>query len=299
MSMVFFPPRKQSEKITVANSNTNDSYSISLENSSYSNCQFLEQPCSCCNSTISSGKMVSNSSFTYTDNSDSSISSYQHSDSQTKGSFNCSDDQVPAVHTVPKHLSMISIKTTSKPRRKGCKGHTRLCVMITFCLFVLGAIAAFICMPRTPLVSMSGIAESLSGPPEWTSPPSMRATWQINVTLDNRNNWVPTHLTKLDFDMIDSLTLVKFAWATTAPIVLAPGSITPISLVIHVSYQAADVTNPTFQNLYNACGPLSETKKEKPSLNVLLKVYFHIFGILWTPLVTATPYIGGVLCPSN
>ncbi|OBZ86114.1 hypothetical protein A0J61_05842 [Choanephora cucurbitarum] len=208
-------------------------------------------------------KTLSNSSFTDTDNSESisSHSSYQQSNKKVPFSS--------AIDRLPQHDSLETIKTTRQ--KKDCGSHARLWVMLTFCVFVLGAIAAFVCMPRTPLVSMAGTAESLSGSPEWTSAPSMRATWRINVTLDNRTNWVPTHLTKLDFEMVDSLTLVRFAWATTGPIVLSPGSITPVSLVIHVNYQTADVTNPTFQNLYNACGPLSETKKEKPSLNVLLK----------------------------
>ncbi|KAI8364839.1 hypothetical protein EDC96DRAFT_510562 [Choanephora cucurbitarum] len=277
---------------TITNCHSIDSYVTDTEANSDLNCQYLEEPCSCCNSTISSGKTLSNSSFTNTDNSES-ISSHG---SNKKTPFSLKEPTLP-IYRLPQQDSLRTIKTT-RQKEKGCGRHARLCVVLTFCVFVLGAIAAFVCMPRTPLVSMAGTAESLSGAPEWTSAPSMRATWRINVTLDNRPNWVPTHLTKLDFEMVDSLTLVNFAWATTGPIVLSPGTITPISLVIHVNYQTADVTNPTFQNLYNACGPLSETKKEKPSLNVLLKVSFHIFGILWTPLVTATPYNGGVLCPS-
>jgi hypothetical protein len=114
---------------------------------------------------------------------------------------------------------------------------------------------------------------------------------------------------------VDSLTLAKFAWASTpSTLELAPGTISPISLTFNVNYQAADRTDPTFQNLYNACGPLSESK-QRPALNVLLRVttplppiciYIYIYitllmnnigGIVWTPLVTATPYTGGILCP--
>ncbi|KAL9548847.1 hypothetical protein MBANPS3_005485 [Mucor bainieri] len=192
------------------------------------------------------------------------------------------------------------------------RAHSRLCVFFFFFICVLGAIATFFCWPRTPRVSMGGGADSLSGAPDWwagerqplpapdtpiPSRPSLRATWQINVTLDNRDNWIPTHITKLDFVIVDSLTLAKFAWASTSSALeLAPGTISPVSLTFNVNYQAADRTDPTFQNLYNACGPLSDSK-QRPALNVLLRVSFHIFGIVWTPLVTATPYTGGILCP--
>ncbi|CEP11299.1 hypothetical protein [Parasitella parasitica] len=205
------------------------------------------------------------------------------------------------------------------PSRFGCcccrsRAHSRLCVFFFFFICVLGAIATFFCWPRTPRVSMGGGADSLSGAPDWwagerqplpppdtpiPSRPSLKATWQINVTLDNRDNWIPTHITKLDFVIVDSLTLAKFAWASTSSaLVLAPGTISPISLTFNVNYQAADRTDPTFQNLYNACGPLSDSKA-RPALNVLLRVSFHIFGIVWTPLVTATPYTGGILCPTK
>jgi hypothetical protein len=135
---------------------------------------------------------------------------------------------------------------------------------------------------------MGGGADAISGPPDWwagerqplpapdtpiPSRPSLRATWQINVTLDNRDNWIPTYLTRLDFVIVDSLTLSKFAWASTASsMVLAPGIISPLSLTFNVNYQAPDRTDPTFQNLYNACGPLADSTAKRPALNVLLRV---------------------------
>ncbi|KAI9469669.1 MAG: hypothetical protein EXX96DRAFT_587034 [Benjaminiella poitrasii] len=188
--------------------------------------------------------------------------------------------------------------------------------MFVFCLFsflMVGGVAAFFCWPRTPRVSMGGGADSLNGRPDWwngqrtplppadapiPSRPSLQATWQVNVTLDNRDNWIPIHVNQLDFVMVDSLTLAKFAWAsTTSGLDLMPGVISPLSLTFNVNYQAADRTDPTFQNLYNACGPQVDGKTQRPALNVLLQVYFHIFGVMWTPVVTATPYTGGILCP--
>ncbi|KAL7326766.1 hypothetical protein PS15p_209051 [Mucor circinelloides] len=256
----------------------------------------------------------------------SSCSPYKHSPQSKYPNKQRKTDRSADYNAVmPTSNTMKSLAATSSTnqqnrngRRRPCccccrsRAHSKLCVFFFFFICVLGAIATFFCWPRTPRVSMGGGADSLSGAPDWwagerqplpppdtpiPSRPSLRATWQINVTLDNRDNWIPTHITKLDFVIVDSLTLAKFAWASTpSALELAPGTISPISLTFNVNYQAADRTDPTFQNLYNACGPLSDSK-QRPALNVLLRVSFHIFGIVWTPLVTATPYTGGILCP--
>ncbi|GAN07855.1 hypothetical protein MAM1_0179c07359 [Mucor ambiguus] len=251
----------------------------------------------------------------------SSCSQYKnnkHFNKQHKSTAADYNAVMPTSNTMKSLAATNSTSQQNRNRRRPCycccrsRAHSRLCVFFFFFICVLGAIATFFCWPRTPRVSMGGGADSLSGAPDWwagerqplpspdtpiPSRPSLRATWQINVTLDNRDNWIPTHLTKLDFVILDSLTLAKFAWASTSSALeLAPGTISPISLTFNVNYQAADRTDPTFQNLYNACGPLSDSK-QRPALNVLLRVSFHIFGIVWTPLVTATPYTGGILCP--
>lgn len=166
---------------------------------------------------------------------------------------------------------------------------SRTIVFSIFSIFVLGAITAFFCWPRTPRISMGGGAISVNGiPPDWwagerlpveaqdntilPSRPSLRGTWQINVTLDNRDNWIPTHIRSLEFVLMDSLTLAKFAWASSPSMVLHPKTISPLSLTFNVNYQAPDNTDPTFQNLYTACGPLKSPNSQRPALNVLLKV---------------------------
>ncbi|KAG0166217.1 hypothetical protein DFQ30_007449 [Apophysomyces sp. BC1015] len=183
-------------------------------------------------------------------------------------------------------------------RRQRCLGG-RICVFIAFLAILLGGIAAFICWPRTPLVWMSGGAEAVNDPADWgpDTHPWLHATWQVNITLDNRQNWIPTHLTKLEFDIADSLTLRKFAWSKAGPLTLAPQTITPLRLVFDVNYDTSTLTDTTFQNLYHACGP--QKMGTPPALNVVLHVAFHIFGIPWTPTVTVTPPTGGFLCPAN
>lgn len=166
---------------------------------------------------------------------------------------------------------------------------SRTIVFFMFSIFILGAITAFFCWPRTPRIYMGGGATAVNGiGPDWwagerlpiseqdntiiPSRPSLRGTWQINMTLDNRDNWIPTHIRSLEFVLMDSLTLAKFAWASSSTMILQPKTISPISLTFNVNYQAPDNTDPTFQNLYIACGPLKSPNSQRPALNVLLKV---------------------------
>jgi hypothetical protein len=180
----------------------------------------------------------------------------------------------------PTNPPVFTQQAEQKKRQLPGSRSSRLIVFFIFTICVFGAIAAFFCWPRTPRVSVGGGADSLSGPPDWGAEKrSLKATWQVNVTMDNRDNWIPTHLNRIDFIIVDSLTLIKFAWATSVgPLVLAPGTITPISVIFNVNYQAPTIIDPTLQNLYNACGPeVPKEMSQRPALNVLVRVGFFFF----------------------
>lgn len=247
----------------------------------------------------------------------SSISSSCHSISEGSICSHCSVHEKQETHlkkikTTPAHTTIIepitiTTKSITSTKNQDIINHnrsrcccfrknstSRMIVFLIFFIFVLGAITAFFCWPRTPRISMGGGASSVNNePPDWwagerlplsaqdntviPSRPSLRGTWQMNVTLDNRDNWIPTHIRSLEFVLMDSLTLSKFAWASASTMVLQPNTISPISLTFNVNYQAPDNTDPTFQNLYNACGPLKTTNDQRPALKVLLKVNIFFF----------------------
>ncbi|KAI9009978.1 hypothetical protein CLU79DRAFT_891390 [Phycomyces nitens] len=213
------------------------------------------------------------------------------SDYESNGSAHPSSDTVSLSHK-SKH-------TINK--RKCCRGAraSRICVIFAFIFFILGAIAAFFCWPRTPLVSMGSAVESGDDPVNWGTDqhPMLHSSWIVNATFDNSQNWIPTHITGLDFYMKDSLTLRQFGWGTQGPMVFAPRKIISQQLRLTVEYSASSTTDPTFQNLYRACGP--QKKGDPPSLNVVLHMSFHFWGIMWVPTVAITPPTGGFICPLN
>ncbi|KAI8393750.1 uncharacterized protein BYT42DRAFT_609519 [Radiomyces spectabilis] len=197
--------------------------------------------------------------------------------------------------------SIVSEVPTSDLKSNRQRLWARVCVFSMFIICVLGAVAAFFCWPRTPLVILGGRADNVAVTrwiPENTHA-TMRATWQVNVTLDNRENWIPTHITRLDFALMDSLTLKKFAFGSISSIVLPPRRLINLPVVFNIDYAPVLMGNdPTMQNLYNACGP-QKAGAPSPALNVVLHVAFHIFGIIWVPTVAATPPTGGFLCPPS
>ncbi|KAI7872021.1 hypothetical protein BDF14DRAFT_1755381 [Spinellus fusiger] len=197
--------------------------------------------------------------------------------------------------------SFIMEEDMEKRKRKCCHRSrvSRACVIFAFIFIALGSIAAFFCWPRTPLVTMGNAIVSGDDPTSWgiEQRPSLRSTWLVNVTFDNNQNWIPTHLTKLGFNMMDSLTFRQFAWGVHGPMVFQPRKITSFQLKLTVDYSVASAIDPTYQNLYKACG--TQKNGENPSLNVILHMDFHFFGFMWVPTLSITPPTGGFLCPLN
>lgn len=246
-------------------------------------------------------EMKSSSTISFSSSSNCSSTCQHHSGNKNEYSSEASKQNLYHKNTIQpigsdtKSMTSSSSKKKNKTRPKySCfrsNATSKISVFFIFFIIVLGAATTFFCWPRTPQVSMGGGVVYSSTPPDWwagTRQPipsfvsssqdipvtrtSLRATWQINVTLDNHDNWIPTHIKSLDFVLMDSLTLAKFAWASTGMMDLQPGVVTPLSLTFSVNYQAPDHMDPTFQNLYNACGPLKSPNDQRPALNVLMKV---------------------------
>ncbi|KAI9301509.1 hypothetical protein BJ944DRAFT_271408 [Cunninghamella echinulata] len=189
-----------------------------------------------------------------------------------------------------------------KKRKKGCGCLTKSSVFCLFFIILFGGIAAFICWPRTPLLIIPSHAERL-GQTTWGTTPDKRpwveANWLMNITLDNRENWIPTHISKIDFTMLDSSTQQSFATATLDAFVLPQQMITIIPNVpFQLHYSARSESDTTFQNLHRSCSAQPNSDDNgKQALNMNLKVVFHFLGISWSSIVIASSSYGQFACP--
>ncbi|KAL0076561.1 hypothetical protein F4703DRAFT_1965354 [Phycomyces blakesleeanus] len=215
------------------------------------------------------------------------------------------------------------------------RGHCRhrawvICVFLG--LLVAGLVVSFI-WPRIPLMRIEGASATLSAKITQTRQNdrvgnvAFESEWLVNITVDNRHNYLPTRLTRLQVVAKDSLTGLVIGKgvhnndATPEPIILPERRISMIQVPVHLNYQARDASDTTFVNLVNACFSQSVTSSENDANNTLtpsqtiipvsiqqhresLQLHFwmtlSITGLDWTgyrPTVIATPASGGFACP--
>ncbi|KAI9254440.1 hypothetical protein BDA99DRAFT_540199 [Phascolomyces articulosus] len=205
-------------------------------------------------------------------------------------------------HPVRKEQTTLSMEMARRKKKKPRRRYQQRWCHVLFSMITLvllaGGLTAFFCWPRIPHLIMDDNAQSLYAPTDWGQDnlASLRATWLLNVTFDNTQNWIPTHIHAMELFLVDALYQDKQFGMATESITLPPRISTLQQMVFHVSYDAASVEDPTFQNLYNACGP---KKIGTPSdLAVEIQGQLHIRGLAWSQYVKATPSTGKFLCPT-
>ncbi|KAG1472593.1 hypothetical protein G6F56_001448 [Rhizopus delemar] len=198
-------------------------------------------------------------------------------------------------------------------RKSGCG--RRLWVIFVFLFLIAAAVIIGYIWPRTPLMRIDGASLTTTPKISETKQSAMvgnvafESDWLVNITVDNRQNHVPTRLTQVQVVTKDALTglmIGKGLYNDENPLVLPPNAITKIQIPIHVDYQARDSTDTTFMDLIRACSP--KYSLNDPSLptgqHEALPLHFwitlHFLGLDWlkyNPTVIATPATGGFVCP--
>jgi hypothetical protein len=193
----------------------------------------------------------------------------------------------------------------------GCLGR-RMCVMMTFCILVLLIVLGFVLWPRTPLIRIEGASETVPAQVTQTKQGekmgnvSFQSQWLLNITVDNRCNYLTTRLNRIKIIAKDNLTGLMIGKGTDnsqespTPIYLPGHIISTIQLPVSVNYQARDSSDTTFSNLNRACISKSNGTRESLSLHFWFTLY--IFGLDWTnyrPTIIASPANGGFLCPQT
>lgn len=211
----------------------------------------------------------------------------------------------------------------SLAKKRGCG--RRGWVFFTFLSLIVAVLIAYFLWPRTPLMRIEGA--SLTTPAKITETRqgvmvgnvAFESEWLVNITVDNRQNHVPTRLVQVQALAKDALTgmIIGKGLHNDDPnpehIVLAPNAISTIQLPIRVDYQARDSTDTTFVDLSKACSPQHmipfntpensvSTTNQREALPLHFWITLHFFGLDWLgykPTVIATPATGGFACPQS
>ncbi|KAI8348024.1 hypothetical protein EDC96DRAFT_448853, partial [Choanephora cucurbitarum] len=167
--------------------------------------------------------------------------------------------------------------------------------------WILLFLIAYICWPRIPRIHIvNKKADRVGDPADWgpRQQPYFKAEWQLNITLDNHSSFVPTLIQTMHIILKDRDTLQPFAWSTTDSFQLMPQKSTVMTINLQVDYEPPNITDVTFENLYNACGP--QIPAESPALNITMQTTIHISGLIWPFVINlAASDIGGLYCPLN
>ncbi|KAH8550317.1 hypothetical protein BGW37DRAFT_558371 [Umbelopsis sp. PMI_123] len=195
------------------------------------------------------------------------------------------------------HLSL-SLPSKRKNAKRNCCGISRkVCVYFWFAFIVVVGVVWYFVWPRIPTLYVGGA--SLNSDPVWSnvsSVYSLQTAWNINFTADNSVNWVPTQIRDMHFLAYDPLSGATFGSADTGHIVLAPRVQTIITIPMNIAYNTTSVTDATFQNLYNACGPQKSGNDSQQILRIAFTVTHYIAGIAWSTSASIMPD-GTFACP--
>lgn len=218
------------------------------------------------------------------------------------------EKSLPAWHS-PSPLAPSKEKTPSEEGFWYChRGCLLLCLF--FFIVILGFLL-FLVWPRVPLLRIEGTSivtpvEIVQTQQGWMQNVMFTTTWLVNVTVDNRQNYIPTRLNKVQVIVKDAVTNALVGKGShydggggdaTTDLVLMDG-ISTVSLLVSVNYQARDMSDATFLDLVHAC---HRNVNDLPSsLPLHFWITLYMFGFDWlgfTPTIIATPASSGFFCP--
>jgi hypothetical protein len=215
----------------------------------------------------------------------------------------------------------------------------RTWVISIFLVVIMVAVMMFLFYPRVPLIRIEGAVNSVPTKVSQTqqggrtSNVAFESTWLLNVTMDNRRNYITTRLNRVQIIAKDAMTGLLIGKGLNNneeigdnTIIYLPGqAISTIQLPVSLNYQARDSADATFSNLLRACAVSVNNQNStimdneinnnsnrmpvsmvEPPNHHALSIHFwftlYIFGLDWTgykPNVIATPATGGFFCPSS
>ncbi|CEP13760.1 hypothetical protein [Parasitella parasitica] len=216
--------------------------------------------------------------------------------------------------TVLPTTATTTIQNSTKKTHQCCCGR-RVWVVTAFLTVVMIAVLFFFIWPRIPLIRIEGAINTIPTKVTQTqqggrtSNVAFESTWLLNMTMDNRRNYLTTRFNRIQIIVKDTMTGLLIGKgsnnnADDGTAIYLPGrAISTIQLPISVNYQARDTTDTTFSNLVRACNVNSTTSNEANHHALPIHFWFtlYFFGLDWLgykPTIIATPATGGFFCPS-
>ncbi|KAI9312192.1 hypothetical protein BX666DRAFT_862312 [Dichotomocladium elegans] len=196
-------------------------------------------------------------------------------------------------------LSASEMLTRKKRRFSGLR--SRGLVFVAFVLVILVGLACFFVWPRWPnsiIFQNLGIITPYNATD--LNSKIYEAVWQLNLTVDNSENWIPTRMKGFTVRVNDRSTNVKIGEGRTGSFIL-PGKSRDIliSLPLTIQYSTTKSEDTTLSNLFYCAGVASNADSSSTTthgLNLVFYIHEEIAGIVWSETATVHPSI--VRCPT-
>lgn len=195
---------------------------------------------------------------------------------------------------------MSSEMKKKKRKNKRCCGlRYRTIALITILFLAIVAVIIYFVWPRVPKMSLMDVDNiGTVQIPKNATKKSYATTWQLNMTVDNSQNWLTTRIKSIDFELTDNDTNNRFGNGTIGHRNFPPRQ--ESNLIVPMTINSGE-DETIFQNLYDACGvQVSSTMPfdvKQDTLNVTLHITYHIAGIVW-PSTQSLP-VHDLRCPTS
>ncbi|KAI9311239.1 hypothetical protein BX666DRAFT_2032250 [Dichotomocladium elegans] len=187
--------------------------------------------------------------------------------------------------------------------------HWRLFTFLGVLFLAALALVWFFCWPRVPELSLDGL-DDLSSSQNSTFMNTGSAgsgsvvfntTWSLNLTIDNSQNWIPTHIDNMSVRVLSSTTNAQIGKGSSSSFIIKPRMSKQLAIIsLSMHYEAATEDDDTIKDLYSTCYTQNKDATASSLLSILavdFLVDIKTHGLAWTNTVKVlTP--SGVPCPT-
>lgn len=166
----------------------------------------------------------------------------------------------------------------------------RKLVIIVFVFIIIVGVISYFVWPRTPTLQYVD-AGLVSGSESLINDTMMIANWNVNFTVLNNDNFIPTNIQNFAVNVIESSSGDIFGTGNSGHLMLKPRSQDQqITIPISINFQR-DATNQAMKTLVSACQikEVDSSASTRQSLSITFEIVYYIAGIVWHPVSRVSP----------
>lgn len=200
--------------------------------------------------------------------------------------------------------SSLSIPMHAKKRRHQgrCCRRWRLITLISVLAAAVIAVIWYFVWPRVPILALDD-AEDTSNSYSWIKDNNntiiaYNATWSLNMTANNDQNWIPTRINNMAVTVINHNTSQEIGSGNSGSLILSPKD---TQQVVNIPLKFLYWNGPndqTFQDLVDVClVSTNDVAMSRLRMHIDLIVTIRIAGIAWSSTQIVSPP-EGFMCPT-